>query len=284
MEGAFKGENQVPVTLYQVLREQDSAKYERLRDGFLRKRLSVLESRAQPTLIRAKKFGMYEGFLHPKTEIEVVRHDRIPGFCVDDEKIYTSVLDHLRVTRAKSDAVQKTIDNFFRINHQVNSPTQKYLRHKRREQAYAKKGRGNPLSLSEIREQYIAVCVEKAAVAQNLISFLGDNVWMIDCFVRLERYDGAIDEGQHGFNIIENSPSEYTLYDPNHPFEIRDEHNEIIAVKPALFHITPEEFSGLARGEVIEVIHKEIKQYASGKEETILRSYRYGVEGSLRKE
>lgn len=271
-------------SLGDVIHCKEQERYEYLRDAFIHNRKSELESRSVPEVLRAEKLSFREGFLHPKTEVRVVQDDRIPGFHVDDPHIYGKVLDFLRDSSSKPEAIQRTIDSFFEIDHATNNlPSKKYLRNKRREAAYAKSGKDRPLSLKDIREERIEMCAEKAAVAQNLITFLGDRSWLVDCYVRLTRYDGGIDEGQHLFNIIEAQSGGYTLYDPNHPFEVRDHEGEVIGVQPALFHITGEDFSAIKKGEAIEVMHKEVKKAQNGKEEIVLRKYTYGGAGTVRK-
>lgn len=277
------GEVGATPSLRDVIHCKEQRRYEYLRDVFVRDRRSELESRSVPEVLWAEKLSFREGFLHPKTEIRVVQDGRIPGFRVDDPHIYGKSLDFLKSSSSKPEAVQRTIDSFFGIDHATNGlPSQKYLRNKRREAAYARSGKGRPLSLKDIREERIEMCAEKAAVAQNLITFLGDRSWLVDCYARLTRYDGGIDEGQHLFNIIEAQSNNYTLYDPNHPFEVRDYEGEIIGVQPALFHITGEDFSAIKKGEAIEVMHKEIKKAQNGKEEVALRKYTYGGPGTIR--
>ena len=275
--GEHLEERTVP-PLQSILDCRDETRYRELRDVFVQTRLKELIKKAKPTRIDARRFGLYEGFQHPDSVIHVTQDTRIPGFKVDDQEIYKQLIDEVRVHKSIPQAVQIVIDQYFNIDHRSRDAK----RSDRRAITYGKRKPETPLSIKEVANAHVAMCAEKSAVAQNLITFFGTHSWLVDSYASITRRDGIVDTGQHLYNIIEISPTELILYDASHPFEITNENGEIIQTLPAQFPITQKQFAELQSGKPVHLQHKEERR-KNGATKIVQREYIYGGVGSVRK-
>lgn len=265
-------------SLQEVIDCKNEVRYRELREVFISSRLQELEKKTKPIVFETLPFDMYEGFIHPDSIVRPAPDKKVPGLKVDDRIIFQNFLDKLRAFREIPRAVQETVDEYFKSNHETIDAD----RVKRRFVKYTARQPEDHLSIKEIADAHVAMCTEKSAVAQNLIAFLGTHSWLVSSYVRIEWRDDRAEEGQHNYNIIETPDKKLVLYDANHPFEIMDEKGKVIGVTPAVFEITPNQFSVLQRGYEIHVHHKEEIRSPSGIK-TVLREYIYGGRGSTRK-
>lgn len=271
-------EERIRPSLQNILDCRDKTRYAQLRDVFVQTRLKELIKKAKPILLEAQRFGLYEGFQHPDSVIHITQDTRIPGFKVNDQEIYKQLIDEVRVHKSIPQAVQIVIDQYFNIDHRSRDAK----RSERRAITYGKRKPETPLSIKEVANAHVAMCAEKSAVAQNLITFFGTRSWMVDSYASITRRDGVIDTGQHIYNIIEIPQTGLIIYDASHPFEITNENGEIIQTLPAQFPITQKQFAELQNGEPVHLQHKEERR-KNNTVEIIQREYIYGGDGSVRK-
>jgi hypothetical protein len=270
--------DQPPMSLQKILDCHDRIQYPEARNVFVEVRIRELLKRTKPMVIEAKRFGLYEGFIHPDSVVKITQHETIPGFKVDDLTIYPKLIDELRDRRSVPESIQAIVDSYFQISHKTRDTE----RAGRRVQQYGRKKSADLLSVKEVSDTHIAMCAEKSAVAQNLISFLGQRSWLVDSYAKIELRDGTVDDGQHLYNVIDTSGKGLILFDVSHPFEVMYEDGQVVAVKPAQFEITREQFFALQQNEAIRVQHREEQQQGRGTK-VVLREYVYGGPGSVRK-
>ena len=156
----------------------DDEEYTQARDQFIEQRLADLQDTTE-----AKEFNVfsppYKGIIHPDSEIKPTHF--LDGFKLDDNDIYVNLIDNIRAFkqdyRWKSKSVReinpyamlKTLGEYFG-NYAADGGLEGrhhsyYMDHSSVD--------SEALSLSELKGKGIAMCTEKAAAAQNLVSLLG---------------------------------------------------------------------------------------------------------------
>lgn len=265
------------LSLQNILWLKDEEKYRERRDAFVRARLKGLIGEITPIVIEAKRLGMHEGFIHPDSVIHVTEHEMIPGFRIDDVSIFADLIDRLRTAASIPDAVQRVIDGYFGVDHAAPDLTTS----DRRVKTYGGRKPDAHLSMRDVADAHVAMCAEKSAMAQNLITFLGNRSWLMDSYAMIARRDGVVDKGQHLYNVIETSSQSFVLYDASHPFEVINE-GVVIDVKPAQFNISAEEFASLRSGGELRLKHRE--EHLEEVDGTVTeRTHSYGGSGSMRR-
>lgn len=276
-EGIFLKAPETVTTIQDAL-VADDAHWEGHRDAFIRARLKALEGTASPEDLVGKRFGLHSGFLHPETKIHVHSDPTIASFRVDDEAIYVHVMDALRQIKSIPEAVQRAIESYFGSSHEGGRDN----RSEKRIAFYSGQEKGSTISLRTIKDEKIAFCAERSAVAQNLISFLGEKTWLVDSYASITFQGGKTEASQHIYNVVASSDGGYVLFDVSHPVEVIDEDGDVIERRPSKNRITDEQFAGLSEEKAIEVEHDEI-WVTDGEEESFPKKYVYGGPGSSRK-
>lgn len=198
----------------------DQTEFEAQKDAFTVSRIQALEAQA-PSVEGAidSLSDAYEGFLRPDVEVRTAPHRQ--GFLLDDPKIYESILDETRTFYGQYKNTLK------------NDPSNKMAYFKaalfatqRAQEAYfgnvspnnEQKDAHDQLALAtEIHSiadfKNVGQCVQRSAVANNMLQFLG-----VPTSLRF----GYMDiEGQgkvgHTFLLVKTPQGRMRLYDPMNP-------------------------------------------------------------------
>lgn len=145
------------------------------------------------------------GYIPSKTKLQKMQYD-IAMFKLDDKSFYRTVIDYIKEIDSKKikqgdkinhnyimNIIQCTLINYFGIKGNES----------RRIALYNSKddveNDDNILSIKDFKGNNTAMCLERSAVAQNILAFLGYNPMMVMGF--LSNKKGIVNEG-HAFNCI----------------------------------------------------------------------------------
>ena len=236
-------------------------------DSWIADRVSLLESTAiedrdeitstSYTLRRArgeKENTEVQGFIPSKTQLRKMQFD-LASFRMDDTSFYKSVIDYIKKAKPESIMRDGKINNNYIMNI-VQCSIINYLglhsSESRRNALYNSRADidDEPLSISDFKKNGTAMCVEKSAMAQNILAFLGYNPMMI--FGYLSNEKGITNEG-HAYNcIIRNGKA--MLIDFTNPIMKDGKYH-----KPAMFSIDSDKLEDFKKGKAqIEVTHRDL--------------------------
>lgn len=234
---------------------------------FVAQRLEQLSVRTPAQAISLMENPVFSGFIGPR--IDIRRNFTVDPFRVDDPEIYQVLIDTIREFHASSGwkdrplrqmtipAVQYAIANYFG-NAVGNQETERlnqsfYLDHQKAQSQF--------VSLEELRGKSIAVCAEKAAVAQNLLEFLGVDSILISsakCHILSMEKPEA-----HAYNIFQTDRGTF-IYDPANPVKYYLADDQLESVSPAIFPITEDQLNQITFGEAVTVKHTDYTQDDEG--------------------
>ena len=250
---------------------------------FVQNRVAELSSGIKPYNIHIRR-PVYHGFIHPEAEVSRNIMDMM-DFKVNDNEAYCVLMDSIRALKNHSDFQDRSLREIVprAINHAIGTYFGNFFAATKTgidsEKFYS--GFEPPISLAEFRGKNVALCLEKAALAQNLYSFLGYDTTIIfsdRCVIQLGHQQ---DSDAHAFNIISNlRPGENmdVLYDPSNPsliYENGKVRNSSASCIPAIYKLTKEEGERIKSGGQVEVKHNnfEIKEGSLIPKETVTRVY-----------
>lgn len=240
-------------------------------DEYIKQRIEKLESNLTEdreelspfTIMRSRMMGVREnpevmGYISKSTHISKSGID-IASFTLDDTSFYKTMINYIR--NAKIDnvkqgdrvnnnyimlMVQRAIVSYFGLEADEISRNALY------DSKMNIENDDCMLSISDFKNNNTGMCVERSAVAQNILAFLGYNPMMVYGYASNQR-DG-INVG-HAFNcIIRNGKG--MIIDFSNPIY---KNNKVF--KPAIFPVNQEELQAFVKGKgSIEVQHKDIKQ------------------------
>lgn len=111
------------------------------------------------------------------------------------------------------------------------------------------------VSMAEFKGKNAAVCLERSALAHNLLLVAGEEDQLLagDC-----ELNGKPEP--HSFNVVK-SGNGYYIFDPANPsFGEVDETGNLEAYSPAVYPISDDDHKRLMNGEAIEVEHLDLKK------------------------
>ena len=195
-----------------------------------------------------------QGFIPSKTQLKKMQFD-LASFRMDDTSFYKSVIDYIKEAKPENIMRDGKVNNNY-IMSIVQCSIINYLglhsSESRRNALYNSRADidDEPLSISDFKRNGTAMCVEKSAMAQNILAFLGYNPMMI--FGYLSNEKGIINEG-HAYNcIIRNGKA--MLIDFTNPIMKDGKY-----FKPAMFAIDSDKLEDFKKGKAqIEVTHKDL--------------------------
>ena len=215
--------------------------------GFVQKRLTELESSPRTVQMLDGLHGNYQGFLHSDVEVNPAVFGA--GFKIDDPAIYRDLFTRLRYFQDvfKATAVGDDKDYEKAVFHAIQYALQDYFGNvvpsdagmKRREQmvwrgavhAVGEEDQAyEPASIAEFKD--IALCAERAAVANNMLQLLGFEPVMVSG--KLEREDDTEPE-LHSFLVIRNCEGREMIYDPSNPIIVLNQEDKAAQMGPALY-------------------------------------------------
>lgn len=253
--------DQVLSQLDELLTIQDDSARETKTSEFVDSRLKLLTENSV-----ARKFSIMspprKGFIHPDSGIR--RNFLVEPFHVDDPEIYRQLIMTFKEFKENDNwkgrtlreiapyAIVRAIGTYFG-NHYTTDTTENNNR------AFYMDRSGieaEDIHLKELKGKEIAVCAEKAATAQNLLSFLGyesDLVASSKC--RLQSPDQD-DEDGHMYNII-TSGDRHLIFDPSNSVIVKQSDDEIYTVMPAIYPVDEDGYKGLMNGGQVQVTHQD---------------------------
>lgn len=233
--------------------------------SFIDSRLGELSPDA-PTILSmtSQMKKTYAGFINPESEIKpTIIHK---GIKINDNQIYASLLESFfcfkenpawqnsdeNERKLALNAVQLAIDTYFGYETEdaFAKRSQFYSDHTPDWNSEAEQ---KSIDLIEMRGKGIAQCLEKAAVAQNLLRFLGydSEIILSQCSA-----DGE-EKTNHAYNVVKIKENRY-IYDPTNPVIVErpDGSTYPTAVN---YPLTENQYNSLTAGHPIEIIHNDLK-------------------------
>lgn len=183
---------------------------------------------------------------------------------VDDPEIYKLLLDSFKEFKDSQNwqgrslreitpyAILRTIGNYFG-NYFSTTNTESLNR-----AFYWDRGSADSedVHLNELKGKEFAVCAEKAATAQNLLSFLGyESVLIASTKCRLNTSEQD-DQGGHMYEVV-TSGENYLIFDPTNPTLVEKEDGGTYTIVPAFYPLGQMEYKVLMSGGQVEVIHND---------------------------
>lgn len=145
------------------------------------------------------------GYIPSKTKISKMQFD-VSSFRIDDNSFYRTIIDYIKAYDPNNikrgdkvnnnyimDMIQCTIINYFGMRGNESARNALY------DSKDDVENDNNALSISDFKGNNTAMCAERSAVAQNILSFLGYNPIMIMGYLSSKK--GIVNEG-HAFNCI----------------------------------------------------------------------------------
>ncbi len=244
-----------------LLKIEDDAERAKEISEFIDDRLKLLTENSTPQTFSVMSKPK-RGFLYPESGIK--RSFIVDPFLVDDPEIYKQVIETFKEFRANPDwqgktlreiapfAILRTIGNYFG-NHWGTENTENNNRVFYMDRSGVD---SEDIHMSELKGKKIAVCAEKAAAAQNLLSFLGyDSELIASSKCRLESLEKD-DQGGHMYNLI-TSGDNHLIFDPANPTLLTKDDSSIYMAMPAFYPIDQDDYKRLMSGGQVEVTHND---------------------------
>jgi hypothetical protein len=234
--------------------------------NFIDRRLGELQEGAKKVnTISHMVNNHHEGFLIPTAEIK--RTPFLDGFRINDPEIYSLLISTVKefkqmpgwqskTTREiMPSAITTCISRYFgniRSDGNTEGLNQEfYLNHSSVD--------SESINLSNLKDRKIAMCAEKAALAQNLLAFVGLQPEMI--MAECELTPGT--KEMHAYNLVHTSKG-YFLFDPTNPKIYYDKDSRIVNYHPSIYPISSDQYEQINSGQKIEVTHVDNKQDEAG--------------------
>lgn len=262
-ETGILNRDQVLTKVDDVLKVADAGERVEKTSEFVEDRLRQLTETTVP-----REFSVIspprKGFLHPESPVR--RNFLVDPFRVDDPEVYRLLIATFDEFRSSPDwqgktlreiapyAVLRTIGNYFG-NHWGTEETEAANRRFYIDRLTAD---SDDIHLADLKGKGFAVCAEKAAVAQNLLSFLGyESELVASTSCRLVSQD-EVDQSGHIYNVI-TSGENHLIFDPTNPIVVENNEGKVYTVMPAFYPIDQESYQRLMLGGQVEVTHNDGK-------------------------
>lgn len=238
---------------------EDPDKYKQDAQTYIDKRLSVLKKDANPRQMVGPGMKPHTGFISPDTDVS--RRVGMDGLRLDDDSIYLDLISNIKEFKVDPGWQDKSTRQF--IPTVVNYTIAKYFGGWQGDDRKGQKfymdhttSDSESFSMSELKNKSIAVCVERAAVAQNLQSFLG---------LQSEFATGEcqLDPDQkpefHAFNLISSDKGTF-ISDVTNPTIIKDKNGRMTNMMPVFYPLTVEQVAALKNKEKVTVTHHDFQE------------------------
>ncbi|MCX6717844.1 MAG: hypothetical protein NTU76_04210 [Candidatus Taylorbacteria bacterium] len=227
---------------------------------YIKERIASLTKLSQRGEMSHMFHSIHHGFIGP--EMVIRRNVMVDPLTLNDDSIYTELFETIKLFKNMKEWEGKTIreiipsaigttlaryfGNITAYSDTESKNREFYLNHTVSE--------SEAVSLRELKGKNLAVCAEKAAVAENLLSFVGlesDIIASIHC-----RIPSEDQEVPHYF-ILLHAPSTYVIYDPTNPVLSLNEKREVVTFAPAMYQINDDQAKSLINGGVMKVEHTD---------------------------
>lgn len=227
-------------------------------DRYVRERVSLLVKDAPRVTFGFPDRTVLRGFLHPESLVRVHKTHQTVGFHVDDQRPYGDCVREAIRTKSVPIAVQRSIDAYFGSV----SSGEKRAAHDRRVAFYTDRlNDPRAPSVRDLQSQKTALCVERAALAQNLVVLLGNESALVWAPVR---YRDEV--GNHAFNVITTTGGRHLLYDPNNPIETYGATGVLVETAPGVYPLSSAQFADIMNGRSVAVMRPEKIRRPDGSE------------------
>ena len=257
-------------------------------EEWLNKRIEILEQIAtetrqklNPFASAVKRNGLKDditanteinGFL--TKNVEISKDLFSTGFVLDDTSFYKMIVQHIKNSDKNlirnntyiMHLIQRTINDYFG----VTATQERRLRVYNSSISTDEDGFpiDKPFSVEKFKQNNSALCSERSAVAQNILSFLGYDTSMIYGYV-LSEHSGKNEA--HVYNCISLPNGNGVLIDFTNPIFRNGRY-----YRPSIHKVDSEKLKKFTRGNgEIEVSHKTIRT-VNGKDEEELETWVYG--------
>jgi hypothetical protein len=221
-----------------IVSHEGEADFEGAVDEFIRQRVTELIGQSEPTTIDGFTDAI-SGFIHPESEVHPTVDGR--GYKIDDQSFYRACIEHIHKFRAMWGVDLSNPEDFLKlVVLAVQYTQQEYFKGlgtggKRKEErenlvwegAFMDDDEAPAVSISEFRGR--AMCMERAAVCQNLLTLLGIESQMVNG--KLKVADGVSE--LHSFLIITKPNGEHIIYDPANPVLLHD--GDVVKMQAAIY-------------------------------------------------
>lgn len=230
--------------------------------GFISRRLGELQKSAKNVnTISHMVNNHHEGIIIATAEIK--RTPFLDGFKINDPEIYSLLINTIKEFKeipswqAKTTreiiptAILTCISRYFG-NMQSDGNTERL-----NQEFYADHSSvdSEPIDLKDLKGRRIAVCAEKAALAQNLLSFVGLKPEMIMAECELMSGKKEI----HAYNLVHTAKG-HSLFDPTNPKIFYDKEGQVVNYSPSIYPISDSQYKQIKSQNKIEVTHADYKQ------------------------
>ena len=231
----------------QLASEVDSQDRDQHIKTFIEQRLGELRKDASVETLSALS-PPHRGFIHPESRVKALFVSPV-GLKINDGDIYYSLFRQfdrygnnpswkkMTELRKAQYLIQYAIDGYFG-GADVEERNRFY---DDRTPDWGSDVQPKDIDLSEMKGGGIAVCTERAGVAQNLLAFLGYDSTFIagDCTIEEKA-------GGHAFNVIKTKEG-WVIYDPTNPVEV-DRGDGSKFFTPASYPISEDQYADLKIG------------------------------------
>lgn len=263
-----------------VTSEEDEQKRKESSEKLIATRMAELTGESKPKTLSLVAGSVHNGFIHPESRI--MRNFLVDAVRIDDPQIYQVLLESFRQYRENPSwknksmreiatyALARTLGEYFG-NHYGTSSTEQNNR-----QFYWDHGSADSedISISEFRGKKIGVCAEKAAVAQNLLTFMGYETELVMSTNNRLNASETDDREGHAYLILTTDRGHF-IHDPTNPIMVKKEDGSVFAVMPSNYPISDEQYRGLVGGGQAEVDHTDLTWDGNSyqKQESVKRIY-----------
>ncbi len=242
-----------------LLTEENLEQQSKAIEQYTNQRLAELTSVVKPVNISIQENPFYKGFIHPESKIK--RSFIVDPFQLDDQEIYSHLIKNIGEIKASPGwnekttrviiptAVLYTVAKYFGnfVGYQdTDAKNREFYMDKTTTES-------DSVSIKELEGKGIAVCAEKAALSQNLLSFMGIDSTLV--FSDKCQFDGE-KEGLHAFNIV-HTENGFFIFDPTNPEQHRDAEGKLANYLPNFYPISNEQYQSLQESGTVEVQHKD---------------------------
>jgi len=243
----------------QIVGVEDDEERAKRADAFVGSRLEKLISESAPRMLSLLQTSAYEGFIHPESEIK--RNFIVPPFRLNDPELYDTLIESFRsvgkalgktnIREMVMAALGRTIGEYFG-NYFATENTEAENRTFYLDQATVGSEK-DFFDLKDFKGKGFAVCAEKAAAAENILSFLGFETKLLmtsNCRLGTDEKDTT----GHAYNVLKSENGIFII-DVTNPIIFENESGKIYSATPASYKINEEEYAGLMSGGEVAVTH-----------------------------
>ncbi len=242
-------------------------------------RVGVLQRQSRPETI-PNPLGLYQGFIHPESAVRI--SGATVGFKVDDPEIYRSLIwsvsrflnkgsipnsqimmpHGLSLRQSIPYIVFDAVWRYFGSEYAPGNIDENRSRtYKEKAEEYMRSAdfAGSLLPLTQVREKKIGMCMEHAAVAQNLAAVLGEESLLVSS-LHCQIPAGVTTPHAYNLRLVDY---QYYLSDTARPVTcIKGSNDRKHALY--LFPLTTEQYLALMRGEGLRITRYDLEEYFDG--------------------